>query len=117
MRDRSTRRSTFEATLFTFWPPGPPERAADIVTASAGTHTLSVTAISRVTLNPTDGAEDAAHAGFLSGLQQLHNRTARRVQADSAAASGRTDNTGTCDVRTTFSATLPSKTRENPVWP
>ena len=30
---------------------------------------------------------------------------------------GRTANTGTCAVRTTFSATLPSNSRSRPVWP
>jgi hypothetical protein len=43
MRDRSTRRSTFDATLLTFWPPGPEERTARKAMASAGTTMLDVT--------------------------------------------------------------------------
>jgi hypothetical protein len=36
---RSTRSSIFDATLFTFWPPGPDERTALTSMAEAGTVT------------------------------------------------------------------------------
>jgi len=43
MASRSTRRSIFVATLFTFWPPGPDARTARTVSARPGTRTVSVT--------------------------------------------------------------------------
>ena len=46
---RSTRSSTFEATLLTFWPPGPDERLARKESAAAGTVTPSPTTIGSAT--------------------------------------------------------------------
>src|SRR5438552_4192346 len=50
MASRSTRRSIFEATLLTFWPPGPDDRTARMVSARPGTRTVSVTTIGSLTI-------------------------------------------------------------------
>src|SRR6516162_91919 len=45
---RSTRTSTFVATLFTFWPPGPDARTARTYSARSGTRTVLLTTIARL---------------------------------------------------------------------